>query len=135
MDWHVRTEALLPRLPGVPDATYPNGVPFVLAMRHGTMRLELFAPDEEDRQQPHEQDELYLVAAGRSRFVRGDERIDCSAGDALFVPAGMKHRFEDFTDDFRTWVVFWGPAGGEEPHRQSDAAPVPERHTARGARR
>ena len=23
------------------------------------------------------------------------------------------HRFVDFSDDFGTWVVFWGPEGGE----------------------
>jgi len=31
----------------------------------------------------------------------------------IFVEAGVEHRFEDFTDDFETWVVFWGPQGGE----------------------
>jgi len=34
-------------------------------------------------------------------------------GDLLFVPAGIVHRFEDFTDDFATWVMFYGPEGGE----------------------
>jgi mannose-6-phosphate isomerase-like protein (cupin superfamily) len=34
-------------------------------------------------------------------------------GDALFVPAGMKHRFENFSDDFATWIMFYGPEGGE----------------------
>jgi hypothetical protein len=31
----------------------------------------------------------------------------------LFAPAGLVHRFEEFSDDFATWVVFWGPKGGE----------------------
>jgi hypothetical protein len=31
----------------------------------------------------------------------------------LFVPAGHEHRFEDFTPDFATWVIFYGPDGGE----------------------
>jgi hypothetical protein len=35
------------------------------------------------------------------------------SGDMLFVPARMEHRFEDFSDDFATWVMFYGPAGGE----------------------
>ena len=34
-------------------------------------------------------------------------------GDALFVPADVEHRFEEFSDDLSMWVVFWGPAGGE----------------------
>ena len=35
------------------------------------------------------------------------------AGDVLFVRAGAEHRFYDFTPDFETWVIFWGPKGGE----------------------
>ena len=34
-------------------------------------------------------------------------------GEALFVPAGVEHRFVDFSDDFAAWVVFYGPPGGE----------------------
>lgn len=34
-------------------------------------------------------------------------------GDVLFVPAGVEHRFEDFSDDLAGWVVFYGPEGGE----------------------
>jgi len=33
--------------------------------------------------------------------------------DMLFVPAGLEHRFVDFTDDLAVWVVFYGPEGGE----------------------
>jgi hypothetical protein len=33
----------------------------------------------------------------------------------LFVPAGVVHRFEDFSDDLAIWVMFYGPEGGEEP--------------------
>ncbi|CAN5750314.1 hypothetical protein BH24GEM1_BH24GEM1_26510 [soil metagenome] len=31
----------------------------------------------------------------------------------LFVPAGVAHRFEDFTDDLAVWVLFYGPDGWE----------------------
>jgi hypothetical protein len=33
----------------------------------------------------------------------------------LFVSAGVVHRFEDFSDDLETWVVFYGTKGGEAP--------------------
>lgn len=36
-------------------------------------------------------------------------------GSLLFVPALRPHRFTPFTDDFSTWVVFYGPDGGEHP--------------------
>ena len=41
------------------------------------------------------------------------ERCPFGPGDALFVPAGADHHFEGFSEDFATWVVFWGPPGGE----------------------
>lgn len=87
--------------------------PFVTALAHGTMLVEYFVPHGPDQQQPHTQDELYFVTKGSAVFYRGDERVNCTMGDVLFVPAGMIHRFEGFTPDFETWVVFWGPEGGE----------------------
>jgi mannose-6-phosphate isomerase-like protein (cupin superfamily) len=80
---------------------------------HGTMRTGFYAPRGHDPQQPHDQDELYFVVSGSGTFVHGEERSAFKAGDALFVAAGVTHRFEDFTDDFGAWVVFWGPKGGE----------------------
>lgn len=111
--WHADYAEVLARLPAAASETYPEGAPFATALAHGTLTVELFAPQLEDRQQPHVQDELYLVHAGTSGFVRGGERVQVGAGDAVFVPAGMPHRFVDFSDDFVTWVVFWGPDGGE----------------------
>jgi hypothetical protein len=31
----------------------------------------------------------------------------------LFAPAGVVHRFEDFSDDFLVRIFFYGPEGGE----------------------
>ena len=82
-------------------------------LEHGTMQLGFYRPDGVDPQQPHTQDEIYIVQSGSGYFVCGDEREPFEAGEALFVPAGVAHRFEDFTDDFTAWVVFYGPEGGE----------------------
>lgn len=87
--------------------------PFTVMMQHGTMSVEYFAPQKVDSQTPHQQDELYVIARGHGYFNRDGERIDCKAGDVLFVPAGMQHNFENFSDDFATWVIFYGPPGGE----------------------
>jgi len=100
-------------LPQPPSGNYPHGTPFVAALAHGSMSVELFAPAaaglDRDIQQPHEQDELYVVQRGRSAFWLEGERCWVQTGDVLFVPAGAPHRFEDFSDDFVTWVVFYGP--------------------------
>ena len=86
-----------------------------LLLQHGTMQLRWYAPKGEDAQTPHDQDEIYVVAAGTGWFRRGAERVAFVAHDALFVRAGEPHRFEDFSADFATWVIFYGPKGGEPP--------------------
>jgi len=108
---------LLAQLPGPVDGSYPNGQPFVTALAHGSMRVELFVPAAsrlgKDVQQPHAQDELYLVQHGRACLRIANEEHALRAGDVRFVPAGVDHRFESFSQDFATWVVFYGPHGGE----------------------
>jgi mannose-6-phosphate isomerase-like protein (cupin superfamily) len=86
---------------------------FTVLMQHGTMSVEYFSPDKVDNQQPHKQDELYVIDSGSGTFFRNGERIQFNKGDVLFVPAGMEHRFENFTEDFATWVIFYGKEGGE----------------------
>ena len=83
--------------------------------QHGSLLLKLFSPVDKDTQQPHTQDELYFVAQGHGWFVNGEVRHAFQTGDALFVPAGVMHRFEDFSEDVMLWVVFYGPQGGEQP--------------------
>jgi mannose-6-phosphate isomerase-like protein (cupin superfamily) len=83
------------------------------ALRRGTMSLGLYVPRGEDTQEPHRQDELYIIVQGSGVFVKNGERRDFKVNDVIFVEAGADHRFETFTPDFQTWVVFWGPKGGE----------------------
>jgi mannose-6-phosphate isomerase-like protein (cupin superfamily) len=90
-----------------------SGERFVKALSHGSLVVEIYAPRGRDPQQPHTRDELYVVVEGSGHFVNGDERHAFAPGDVLFVPAGVVHRFEDFTDDLVVWVVFYGPEGGE----------------------
>jgi len=80
---------------------------------HGTLKVEIYAPEGHDPQQPHWCDEVYVVISGTGYFRNGDERHAFKPGDLMFVPARTEHRFEDFTDDFATWVMFYGPEGGE----------------------
>jgi mannose-6-phosphate isomerase-like protein (cupin superfamily) len=104
----------LARLPAPPTAIYPEGAPFVTVMAGASMSVEVFAPKATDRQTPHDQDELYFIHSGRGELVIAGQRFDAAAGDAFFVAAGTAHRFEHFSEDFVTWVVFYGPTGGEQ---------------------
>jgi mannose-6-phosphate isomerase-like protein (cupin superfamily) len=85
----------------------------VTVFRHGSLEVELYAPEGRDYQTPHDRDEVYVVIRGKATFVHGGSRDPCGPHDVLFVPAGLEHRFEDFTDDFAVWVLFYGPEGGE----------------------
>ena len=95
------------------QALQQSGQDFIQLLRHGTMKVEWYAPQEVDKQSPHLQDELYFIAAGNGTFYNNGIRHPFNAGDVLFVQAGHEHRFENFTDDFATWVIFYGPDGGE----------------------
>jgi mannose-6-phosphate isomerase-like protein (cupin superfamily) len=74
----------------------------------GKVEVKLYAPRGTDPQQPHTRDEVYVVVSGRGRFVHGDKEDSFAPGDLLWVPAGVVHRFKDFTDDLALWVVFFG---------------------------
>jgi mannose-6-phosphate isomerase-like protein (cupin superfamily) len=108
MHGHLRVNDGLDRLPG------HNGERFVELFKHGTLSVELYAPRRTDPQQPHPRDEVYVIISGTGRFLRGDEEVVFERGDVLFAPAGMFHRFVDFSQDFVAWVFFYGPEGGEK---------------------
>ena len=88
---------------------------FATLFQHGTLVVEYYAPTAVDDQAPHTRDEVYVVISGTGWFVHNDHRTPFEPGEVLFVPAGDPHRFEDFTEDFATWVLFYGPEGGEPP--------------------
>lgn len=97
---------------------------FATIFERGMLQLEIYAPRGVDPQKPHERDELYVVVSGSGFFVNGERRDPFGPGDALFAPAGAVHRFEDFSDDFVTWVLFYGPEGGEKgPPMNGSALP------------
>jgi mannose-6-phosphate isomerase-like protein (cupin superfamily) len=91
-----------------------EGKTFLQLFRHGSMSVEIYQPKGHDPQQPHLQDEIYVIQSGSGTFQNGAEKYPFGPGDFLFVPAGVEHRFLDFTDDFKTWVIFYGDAGGED---------------------
>ncbi len=74
----------------------------------GDLELRLYAPKRHDPQTPHDRDELYIVARGNGKFRAGDRVEPFAPGALIYVAAHETHRFEDFTDDFAAWVVFYG---------------------------
>ena len=104
---HISLEEALARVPG------PSGERSLAVFHHGSLVAKLYAPRGNDPQTPHTRDEVYVVAQGTGVFFDGSVRRAFEPGTFLFAAAGQPHRFEDFTDDFAVWVLFYGPEGGE----------------------
>lgn len=64
----------------------------------------LVAP-EPDRQQPHADDEVYVVLEGHGTLEIEGESVDLHPGNAVFVPAGAEHRFVGY-EQLSVLVVF-----------------------------
>ena len=90
-----------------------DGKASALQFEHGSLQVKIYSPKGTDPQTPHSRDELYVVASGTGQFVIEGQRLQFAPGDALFAAAGEVHRFENFSDDFVVWVMFYGPEGGE----------------------
>lgn len=67
----------------------------------------LVAP-EPDRQQPHEDDEVYIVLEGTGALQVEDEEIDLAEGQAMFVAAHAEHRFTAY-ERLSLLVIFTRP--------------------------
>ena len=70
----------------------------------------LVAP-EPDRQQPHEDDEVYVVLEGRGMLEVEGTAIAVEKGQSVFVPAGADHRFTGY-EGLSVLVIF---ARGSHP--------------------
>lgn len=73
----------------------------------------LVAP-EPDHQQPHEDDELYVVLEGRGLLTVEGNPIPVSQGQAVFVPAGAVHQFTGY-EGLSVLVVFARQLGQPTP--------------------
>jgi mannose-6-phosphate isomerase-like protein (cupin superfamily) len=67
----------------------------------------LVAP-EPDHQQPHDDDELYVVLEGRGVLTVDGEETPLTEGQAAFVPAGADHRFTGY-EGLSVLVIFSKP--------------------------
>ena len=98
---------MYPALPAAGQRRYQE----ICRSKHLSAGVYRLSPESADRQQPHLEDEIYFVLAGRARFTSGDETVDVSPGTVLLVLAGEMHRFYDITEPLEVLVVF-GPAEG-----------------------
>ena len=85
--------------------------PYLEFLRQSSMSAGLYVlpAGAIDGQLPHDEDEVYVVLRGRGRFTALSETRDVRAGDTIFIPAGVEHRFHDITDQLVIVVVFAPP--------------------------
>jgi quercetin dioxygenase-like cupin family protein len=62
-----------------------------------------------DPQQPHTEDEVYVVLSGAATITVSGEDRAVQAGDVIFVAAHAEHHFHAITQDLDL-LVFFAPA-------------------------
>jgi len=65
--------------------------------------------DAADPQQPHTEDEVYVVMAGKGRLQVGQEVYPVQTGSVVFVGALVEHKFFDVEERLEI-LVFFAPA-------------------------
>lgn len=66
-----------------------------------------------DPQDPHSEDEIYVVLAGHGALATDTARVQVGPGSVVYVPAAEPHRFVDVVEDLVALVVF-APAEGTQ---------------------
>ena len=89
-----------------PDGGQPNH--WIVHMNSDDLSLGTYSipAGGHDDQEPHTEDEVYVVQAGRATLVTASGTVPVGPGSVLFVPAGETHKFTDITEDLALVVVF-----------------------------
>ena len=74
-----------------------------LAISAGIYTLPIGAVD---LQQPHTEDEVYVVLEGLAQIQIIDQDYPVKSGDTIFVPALKEHRFHSILEELRVIVLF-----------------------------
>ncbi len=71
--------------------------------------LYVLTPGADDPQQPHQEDEVYVVLGGRARLTVAGQDQPVGPGSVVFVARTVPHRFTDVTERLSV-LVFFAPA-------------------------
>ena len=80
-------------------------------LRRDSMSCGLYVlePGAGDPQQPHQEDEVYVVLGGRARLTVAGQDQPVGPGSVVFVARTVPHRFADVTERLSV-LVFFAPA-------------------------
>jgi len=102
-------DEMMAKLPLPANEKWKNGVWDIEPFEKDNIKLVFFAPKHKDYQTLHDEDEFYFVVRGSGEIIIGEKRFSFEVGDTFFVPAKIPHHFENFTEDFATWAIFFNP--------------------------
>jgi quercetin dioxygenase-like cupin family protein len=85
-----------------------SGVHWVEHLRASDLSVGTYsiAAGAADDQEPHTEDEIYVVTAGRGTLEAGGQATPVGPGSVLYVPAGEPHHFTGVTSDLAALVLF-----------------------------
>ena len=80
-------------------------------LRRDSMSCGLYVldPGADDPQEPHQEDEVYVVLSGQGWLRAGDRDDPVGPGSVIFVARTVPHRFHDITERL-SMLVFFAPA-------------------------
>ncbi len=76
-----------------------------------SMGLYRLKAGQADEQQPHSEDEVYVVISGKASFQASGQEQAVVPGSLIFVERSVEHRFVDITEDLTVLVFFAPPEG------------------------
>lgn len=82
--------------------------PYLRFLDESSMSLGLYVLQHgaEDRQSPHDQDEVYYIDSGKAILRVGKDEIVVRPGSIVYVKAKVPHKFEKITEDVQVLVIF-----------------------------
>jgi mannose-6-phosphate isomerase-like protein (cupin superfamily) len=80
-----------------------------LRVKSMSMGLYVLEAGATDPQNPHTEDEVYVVTSGKAKIRVGTEVHEVKAGSIVYVDANVEHKFFEIEERLET-LVFFAPA-------------------------
>jgi mannose-6-phosphate isomerase-like protein (cupin superfamily) len=93
------------------EVQHRTGELYLEFLRRDSMSCGLYVlePGAEDPQEPHQEDEVYVVLDGRARLLVDGRDQPVGPGSVVFVARTVPHRFHDIAERLSV-LVFFAPA-------------------------
>jgi mannose-6-phosphate isomerase-like protein (cupin superfamily) len=93
------------------EVQHRTGELYLEFLRRDSMSCGLYVlePGADDPQEPHQEDEVYVVLEGRAQLMVAGQDHPVGPGSLLVVARTVPHRFHDITERLSV-LVFFAPA-------------------------